>query len=123
MGTCVACGDFFDETDGGGELCPGCLDSVCVRFRALLDTGVPWTPIVPGSVPVLLASYRRARAETERLRSVLEGVGLVFPELGAGLDEAGDPLVLLGRVPLPVARHLARLLENGPPQDNTRQAA
>jgi len=126
MSTCAACGDEYDETggcEGSGVLCPACLDSACARFRAQLDTGVPWTPILPGSVPVLLASYRQARQETDHLRSVLDSVGLVLPELGAGLDEAGDPLVLLGRIPLPVARHLARLLENHPPEENTQQAA
>ena len=123
MRVCAACGVCFDNRKGGGGLCPGCWDSVCGAFGTEVAALAGGLVVGPGAVPVLLASYRQARQVVDRLRSVLDGVGLVFPELGAGVDAGGRPVVHLGAVPLSTARRLARLLPGDPPGTDTRRAA
>jgi len=125
MSTCEACGNHYGgHHDAGGEgLCPECQDGLCRYFRGQLDAGVPWSPVEPGSLPVLLEAYRQARDEARHLGEVLGAFGLEFDELGAGLDNGGGPLVLLGRVSLLTARRLACLLERPPDGGGTRNAA
>ena len=78
-----------------------------------LEVGPPWWAMVPGEMAGLVAAWGEACRTVDRLRAALVGAGVAdseVPDLAAGLDGFGRPVVLIGAVSATTAGTVADLL-------------
>lgn len=89
------------------------LDESCGREAAAWTEELPWHPVGPDEPAALVAAYRRARLVATELRAILVAAGVDANELRslcASVDEAGEPVVVLGQISADTAELLCRLL-------------
>lgn len=74
----------LDEQQGAGAFDPE-------------KSGAPWIPVTLNEVAGLLAAYRRAQAEAERIRRSLteQAQGQEMPTVTASVDSNGEPMVCI----------------------------